>query len=197
KDTDYLSLKGDLETLIATITARPTVFEPNTTLPFMHPGRTATLSVKTSPNPRDAATPVGILGELHPTVAKNYDIGARVYAAWLDMDAIHHIAEAYKFKFTNPPVYPPLSRDLAFKVKDSVTAAELTAAIKEKGGQLLSEVALFDVYQGAQVGEGYKSMAYALKFRAPDRTLTVPEVQKSLDAILDNLQKKYGAEVRS
>ena len=197
ENVDYLSLKGDVETLLSTITNRPNVFEPHTVLHFMHPGRTAAISVKTSPNPRDEATPLGVLGELHPTVAKNYDIGKRVYIAWLDMEALHQIAESYKFKFTNLAVYPPLSRDLAFKVKDSVTAAELEAAIKEKGGQLLSEVALFDVYQGAQVGEGYKSMAYSLKFRASDRTLTVPEIQKSLDAILDNLQKKYGAEVRS
>ena len=197
KDVDYLSFKGDIESLLSTVTNRPNVFEPHVGFHFMHTGRTATISVKTSPNPRDEATLLGVFGELHPAVAKNYDIGARVYVAWLDMDALHQIAEAYKFKFINPAVYPPLSRDLAFKVKESVTAAQLEAAIKEKGGQLLSEVALFDVYQGAQVGEGYKSMAYALKFRANDRTLTVPEVQKSLDAILDNLQKKFEAEVRS
>ena len=197
ENMDYLSLKGDVETLLSTITNRPSVFEPHTCFHFMHPGRTAAISVKTSPNPRDEATSLGIFGELHPAVAKNYGIGTRVYVAMLDMTALHQIAEAYTFKFTNPTVYPPLSRDLAFKVKECVTATELEAAIKEKGGQLLSEVALFDVYQGAQVGEGYKSMAYALKFRASDRTLTVPEVQKSLDAILDNLQKKYEAEIRS
>jgi len=197
EDVDYLSLKGDVETLLSTITNRPNVFEPHVGFHFMHPGRTAAISVKTSPNPRDEATLLGVLGELHPAVAKNYDIGKRVYVAWLDMEALHKIAEAYKFKFTNPTIYPPLSRDLAFKVKEHVTAAELETAIKEKGGQLLSEVTLFDIYQGAQVGEGYKSMAYALKFRANDRTLTVPEVQKSLDAILDNLRSKFEAEIRS
>jgi phenylalanyl-tRNA synthetase beta chain len=197
QDVDYLSLKGDVESLLSTVTSRPNVFETFTAHPFMHPGRTAAISVKTSPNPRDEATPLGYLGELHPAAVKNYDIGTRVYIAWLDMNALHDIAEAYKFKFANPAVYPPLTRDLAFKVEDKVAAADLEAAIKEKGGQLLSEVALFDVYQGAQVGEGYKSVAYSLKFRASDRTLTVPEIQKSLDAILDNLQKKYGAEVRS
>jgi len=172
------------------------IFEPFADMPCVHPGRTATISVKTSPNPRDEATLIGTVGELHPAVAKNYEIGKRVYFAMLDMDSLHKVAEAYKFKFTNPTVYPPLSRDLAFKVKETVTAADLEAAIKEKGGQLLDHVALFDVYQGDQVGEGYKSMAYALKFRANDRTLTVPEVQVSLDAILDNLQKKFEAEVR-
>jgi len=195
-NVDYLSLKGDVEDLLSTVSGRPNVFEPSTAYPFMHPGRTAQVAVKTSPNPRDEATPVGYLGELHPAVAKNYDIGKRVYVACLDINALHTIAEAYKFKYQNPAVYPPLTRDLAFKVENTVTAANLEAAIREKGGPLLSEVALFDVYQGAQVGEGYKSMAYSLKFRANDRTLTVPEIQKTLDAILDNLRKKYGAEVR-
>jgi len=196
KDVDYLAIKGDVEALIETITNRPSVFEPFTELPFMHPGRTATVSVKTSANPRDAAMPLGYLGELHPAVAANYDIGTRVYIAVLDMEALHNIAEAYKFKFSNPAVFPAMSRDFAFKVRQDIPAADLAAAIKEKGGQLLVDVKLFDVYQGAQVGEGYKSMAYALKFRASDRTLTLPEIQKNLDAILDNLQKKYGAEVR-
>ena len=196
QETDYLAIKGDVESLLETVTNRSCIFAPFAEFPFMHPGRTATISVKTSANPRDAATSLGLLGEIHPTVAKNYDIGTRVYVAWLHMEALHNIAEAYKFKFTNPAVFPAMSRDFAFKVRQEIPAADLAAAIKEKGGQLLVDVKLFDVYQGAQVGEGYKSMAYALKFRATDRTLTLPEIQKNLDAILDNLQKKYGAEVR-
>jgi len=196
QNVDYLSLKGDVETLLSTLTKHSCVFEPNTDFPFMHPGRTAKVSVKTSPNPRDAATPLGILGELHPAVAKNYDIGVRVQVAMLHMDTLHDIAEAYKFKFTNPPIFPALARDFAFKVAENVPAADIEAAIREKGGKLLADVTLFDVYQGAQVGEGYKSMAYSLKFRASDKTLTVPDVQKSLDAVLANLQTKFGAEVR-
>ena len=195
-DMDFLSIKGDVETLLSTLSNRPTVFEPLTTSPFMHPGRTASVGIKLSPNPRDEATAIGFLGELHPAVAKNYDIGCRVYVAVLEMDGLHEVAEAYKFKFTNPPVYPALARDLAFTVAQGVSAADLEAAIREKGGQYLSDVKLFDVYQGAQIGEGNKSMAYSLKFRANDRTLAVPDVQKSLDAILANLQKKYGAEIR-
>jgi len=194
---DYLSLKGDVETLLSTITGRPLVFQPHAGFHFMHPGRTAAVYVKTSANPRDNPTLAGILGEIHPAVAKNYDIDARVCVAVLDVNALHNIAEAYKFKFTNPPVYPPMARDFAFKVRKEIPAADLEAAIKEKGGQLLTEVKLFDVYEGAQVGDGYKSMAYSLKFRANDRTLTLPEIQKNLDAILANLQEKYGAEVRS
>jgi len=195
-DMDYLAIKGDVEALLSTVTNRPNHFAPASDIPYMHPGRTAAIAVKTSQNPRDEAVPLGVVGELHPSVAKNYDIDARVFVAMLEMDALHQVAEAYKFKFANPAMYPAITRDLAFKVEHNVPAADLEAAIREKGGQYFAEVKLFDVYQGAQVGEGYKSMAYSLKFRANDKTLTVPDVQHSIDAILVNLQKKYGAEIR-
>ena len=196
ENLDFLAIKGDVESLIGTITNRPMVFTPLADLPFMHPGRTATIGVKTSPNPRDAALEVGFVGELHPQVAKNFNIGARVYVAVFHMEVIHNVAEAYKLKFKNPATFPPLSRDLAFKVPENVPAADIEAAIVEKAGQYFSEIKLFDVYQGEQVGAGFKSMAYALKFRAPDKTLSVPDVENSLNAILDNLKKKHGAEIR-
>jgi len=195
KDIDFLSFKGDAETLLESLTNRPFVFLGES-FPYSHPGRTAGISVKASPNPKDEPVSVGYIAELHPQVAENYEINTRVYIAAFDMDALHSIAEAYKFKYKTPPVYPPMTRDFAFKVKEEISAASLHDAIKEKGGQLLSDIKLFDVYQGAQLGDDYKSMAYALTFRAPDRTLTLPEIGKSLDAILDNLQKKFGAEVR-
>ena len=197
--TDFLSVKGDVETLIETITNKSAIFSQDTHGPwsFLHPGRSAHISIKTSPNPRDEHQEyLGCIGEIHPTVAKNYDINDRVIIVMLHLTSLHNVAEAHTFKYIAPPVYPALERDLAFKVKVSITAAALEAAIRERGGQLLSDVKLFDVYQGKQVGEGYKSMAYSLHFRAPDRTLTVEEVQKPLKAILDNLEKKFEAEVR-
>jgi len=195
-NTDFLSLKGDIETLLSTLTNRPLVFEPRPCIPFLHPGRNAVVSVKTSPNPRDEATGVGIFGELHPAVAKNYGIDARVYIAILDVNDLHTVAEAFKFKYVSPAIYPAISRDIAFVVSESTPAADLENAIREKAGQYFADVKLFDVYQGAQVGEGLKSMAYSIKFRAKDRTLTVPDIQNSLDVILANLQKKFDAQVR-
>jgi len=193
---DFLSFKGDVEELIASLTNRPQVFTPHLTHPYMHPGRSADVSVRVSPNPRDPVSAVGFLGELHPAVAKNYDIGVRVYVAELDIATLHEVAEAYSFKFSTPYVYPPLDRDLAFKVREDVPAAELEAAIREKGGGLLADVKLFDVYRGPQVGEGYKSVAYSLRFRDHGRTLSVEDVSKPLSMILQNLEKKLGAEVR-
>jgi len=195
-EVDFLSLKGDIEALFATVTNRPASYEPFTDFPFMHPGRTALVSVQTSPNPRDPLTVLGVIGELHPAVSKNFDINTRVYVAWLEMPALHQIAEAYKFKFQNPSVYPAITRDIAIKVAEDVPAATLEKAIRDKAGQYFASVALFDVYQGEQVGAGYKSMAYNIIFRASDRTLTTSDVEKSMDAILANL-KKHGAEIRA
>ena len=196
-DVDFLSFKGDVEELLVTLTDKPQVYHPNPHLPHMHPGRAADFGIKTNPNPRDTTyTVVGTLGEIHPTVAKNYEIGTRVYVAELNIDALHDIADGYTFKLAKPYIYPPLDRDLAFKVREEIPAAELEAAIREKGGQILAEVKLFDVYQGPQVGEGFKSVAYSLRFRDHNRTLTVEDVSKPIAAILQNLEAKHGAEIR-
>lgn len=198
-NTDFLTMKGDIETLLATITNKTPIFTrpKQSTLPFLHPGRSAKITIKTSPNPKDTTVEyLGYMGEVHPTVAKSYNLSTRVYVAVLPLKAWHLVAESYSFKYTSPPTLPPLDRDLAFKVKEEVTAAELEAAIREKGGQILSEVKLFDVYQGEQVGAGFKSMAYSLRFRDASKTLSVEDVQKPIKAILDNLEKKLGAEVR-
>ena len=195
--TSYLDAKGDTEAIVAGITNRPLVFEACGDLPFMHPGRTAKISIKISPNPRDAAIELGYVGEIGPSTAANFEIGTRVYIAVLDMEVLHTAAEAYKFKFVAPAQYPPITRDIAFTVAENVPAAQLEAAIYEKGGQYLASVSLFDIYQGAQVGAGLKSVAYAITFRASDRTLTVPDIQKNMDAILQNLQQKYDAKVRA
>ncbi|MCL2216634.1 MAG: phenylalanine--tRNA ligase subunit beta [Defluviitaleaceae bacterium] len=196
-DMDFLAFKGDIEELIAALTNRPLIFTPHRTRPYMHPGRAADVAVKTSPNPRDTATVVGFLGELHPAVAKNYEIGTKAYLAELDINLLHEVAETYTFKFTKPHTYPPLDRDLAFKVQEHVPAADLESAIREKGGGHLAEVKLFDVYQGPQVGEGYKSVAYSLRFRDHNRTLAVEDVSKPLAAVLQNLEAKFGAEIRA
>lgn len=198
-EMDFLSMKGDMESLLTTLTNRPQVFEVYE-CPFLHPGRTASIAVKTNPNPREAGIKVGYLGELHPAVARNYDLydpKKRVYVAVIDIADLHEIAEAYTFKFTKPHTFPPLDRDLAFKVREEVSASALEEAIREKGGGSLAEIKLFDVYRGPQVGEGYKSVAYALRFRDHNRTLTVEDVSKFITAILQNLEKKYDAEIRA
>ena len=196
---DFLDMKGDVEALLSAITKKPAIFSQDShgAWSFMHPGRSAHISMRTSPNPRDTnAEYIGSIGELHPNVAKNYGIDTRVCIAMLHVTSLHNIAESVTFKYVAPPIFPALDRDIAVKVSTTVTAAEVEAIIRERGGQILQGVKLFDVYQGEQVGEGFKSMAYSLRFRTADRTLKVEDVQKPITAILESLEKKLGAEVR-
>ncbi|MCL2187636.1 MAG: phenylalanine--tRNA ligase subunit beta [Defluviitaleaceae bacterium] len=192
-DMDYLALKGDIEDLLSAFIGGKYVFTP-LVLPYMHPGRTASITHQL--HPKREATSLGYLGEVHPQVAANYDIETRVYTAVLDLDALHTLAEGKKLSFTPPPKFPAMVRDLAFTVAEHVTAAEVEAAIRERGGQYLAEVALFDVYQGKQIEAGFKSMAYSLRFVAPDRTLTDEAAQKFLTAIRGNLSQKFNAQLR-
>jgi phenylalanyl-tRNA synthetase beta chain len=191
---DYFDIKGDTEALLAAMGIPGLSFAAATDLPFMHPGRAAYVSVAATR--RTQAVPLGYVGEIHPRVRANYEIGSRVYAAVIDLKALHKAAKGYKPVFAPIAKYPAVNRDIALIVKAEVTAAEIEAAIAERGGPLLAEVKFFDVYQGAQTGEGYKSMAYSLRFRSPDRSLSDEDIQKPMRIILSHLHTKLGAELR-
>jgi len=190
-DMDFLSLKGDVEELLATVNITNIGFARHE-YPYTHPGRTALIQTMT---PKGENSYIGYLAEIHPQVCENYNIGINVYVAVLCLEALDQLTVP-RASFTLPSVFPALTRDLALVVPEAVTSAEVEAAIRERGGQLLTEVKLFDVYQGPQIEAGHKSMAYNLRFRAKDRTLTDKEAQKPLRGIVDNLQKKLNAHVR-
>ncbi|MCL2500136.1 MAG: phenylalanine--tRNA ligase subunit beta [Defluviitaleaceae bacterium] len=192
-DVDFPAVKGDIEDLLSVYVSGKWVYEP-LTLPYMHPGRTASVSFK--PHPKRDAVPVGYVGELHPQAAINFKIETRVYLAVLDLDVLYDLAKSAKTTFTPPSKYPAMIRDLAFTVPETVTAAQAEAAIREKGGQWLTDVTLFDVYQGKQIEAGYKSMAYSLRFSAYDRTLTDESAQKLMAVIRENLNRRINAQVR-
>ncbi|HBR03482.1 MAG TPA: phenylalanine--tRNA ligase subunit beta, partial [Ruminiclostridium sp.] len=94
------------------------------------------------------------------------------------------------------PKFPAITRDLAVVVKEKVYVADLMAAIRQRGGEYLEDVQLFDIYQGAQVPEGMKSAAFALSFRAADRTLKDEDINSAMDRILENLDRNFGAKLR-
>ncbi|MCL2404778.1 MAG: phenylalanine--tRNA ligase subunit beta [Defluviitaleaceae bacterium] len=190
-DMGFLSLKGDIEELLATLNIKNIGFARHQ-YPYTHPGYTAL--IQTLPKNQDPA-PIGYLAQLHPQVCENYNIGTNVHIAVLCLEALDDLA-APRASFTAPSVFPALTRDLALVVPESITSADVETAIRERGGQLLTEIRLFDVYTGPQIEAGHKSMAYNLVFRAKDRTLTDKEVQKPLRGIVDNLQKKLSAQVR-
>ncbi|MCL2572137.1 MAG: phenylalanine--tRNA ligase subunit beta [Defluviitaleaceae bacterium] len=193
-DMDFLSIKGDVEEILAALNVVGIGFARHQ-LPFTHPGKTALIQVLPGRGQNHPPAPIGYIGELHPQVCENYQINKKAYIAVLCMEALGELALGAR-RFKVPSIFPALTRDIALVVPEAVTAAEVELAIRERGGSHLEDVKLFDVYQGKQIAEGYKSMAYALRFRANDRTLADKDVQKPLRLIVDNLTKKLGAEVR-
>ena len=152
--------------------------------PPWHPGRCAALFVD--------GTALGHAGELHPQVCRAVGVPARTAALEIDLDVL--MARAPEV-VTGPrfSTYPVAKEDVALVVTESVTSAELEAALREGAGELLESVRLFDVYTGAQVGEGRKSLAFALRFRAPDRTLTETETGAARDAAVALAAERCGA----
>jgi phenylalanyl-tRNA synthetase beta chain len=152
-----------------------------------HPGRCAQLLV--------GETPLGHAGELHPKVCAAFGLPARSAAAEVDLDLLlRHATDVAAPSYSS---FPVAKEDVALVVPASVTAAELTETLREGAGELLESVRLFDVYTGEQVGEGRKSMAFALRFRAPERTLTVEEASAARDAAVALAAERHGAVQRT
>jgi phenylalanyl-tRNA synthetase beta chain len=169
-----------------------------------HPGRCAALYVQAVPTAKHAATAdpdswlVGHAGELHPRVIAAFGLPPRACAFELDFSALAVAAEAAD-RVTGPrlPAYPLATQDVALAVGSSVPAASVEAALAAGAGDLLEDVRLFDVYTGAQVASGEKSLAYTLRFRAPDRTLTAAESTAARDAAVAEAARRVGAVQRA
>jgi phenylalanyl-tRNA synthetase beta chain len=157
------------------------------TEPFLHPGRSAQVMA--------GEEALGWVGELHPLVARAWDLEGAVAGFELDLDRVvaHAVAVPY---FEDLTSFPPVRQDLAVVVADDVPAAGVVDAVRAAGGRLLHEVRVFDVYRGAQVGEGRKSLALALTFQAPDRTLTDEDVAPARRKIVKALTEQLGGELR-
>jgi phenylalanyl-tRNA synthetase beta chain len=179
---DFYALKGVLEALASGLGCPPLSFEP-TSEPFLHPGRSAKVSIGNAP--------LGWLGEVHPLVCRTWDIAA---AVGFEIDAAPLLAAATlgDEEFEDVTTFPAARRDLAVVVPADAAAADVVAAVRTGGGELLRGVEVFDLYAGEQLGEGKKSLALALEFRAADRTLTDEEVEAARDAILGELEKIGG-----
>ncbi|MDX6733272.1 MAG: phenylalanyl-tRNA synthetase beta chain, partial [Baekduia sp.] len=138
---------------------------------------------------------LGWIGEIHPLVARAWDLDGVVAGFELDLDRVveHAVAVPY---FQDLTSFPPVRQDLAVVVSDDVPAADVVAVVRAAGGKLLQDVRVFDVYRGAQVGEGRKSLALALTFQAPDRTLTDDDVAPARAKIVKALTEQLGGELR-
>ncbi|MBE6048316.1 MAG: phenylalanine--tRNA ligase subunit beta [Clostridium sp.] len=184
---DFLDLKGVVENVLDRLGVAKAKFVRESENPTFHPGKTASITLR--------GKNVGTFGEIHPDVEENYDLETRCYVAELDLDALYEAANV-KRSYTPIPKFPAATRDIAILVDDEVLVGEIEDIIKRTGGQLVEKVSLFDIYKGAQIPEGKKSVAYAIVYRDHKKSLTDKDVNKVHDKILKNLENKLGAELR-
>jgi phenylalanyl-tRNA synthetase beta chain len=183
---DFFDLKGIVETLCAEFRA-PCVFAPDVHA-HLHPGRTAALLL--------GHQRIGLLGQLHPDLATRFDLeAAPVLVAEIDFESLLQAREPLPMVRT-PSRFPPNDRDIALYVDESVSHDEVIRVIREAAGSLLESVRLFDIYRGGAGAAGRKSLAFALRYRASDRTLEEDEVARAHGAVEQAVQARLGAEVR-
>ena len=183
---DFYEIKGVCETLLSEMRIEDIRFEAERSDPSYHPGRTAAIY--------SGDKKLGIVGQIHPVVAKNYAL-SEVYAAQLDFLKMLGCA-AGESTYKPLPKFPAITRDIAVVCDVSVTAAVLTDCIKKSGGNLLRDVKLFDVYTGNQVEEGKKSMAFSLSLRSDEQTLTDEHADEVMKKVLSALETQAGAVIR-
>ncbi len=186
-DGDFFTMKGVVEEFFEQVGMhKKPEYCPDAQKPFLHPGRQAEILYM--------GTPVGYFGELHPDAAANYSIKERVYLAVLDMPEIVKWS-SFDRKYTGIAKFPAVTRDISMVCPKQILAGDIEKIIEAKGGQYLEDYHLFDIYEGNQIKIGFKSMAYSITFRAPDRTLDDESVNAPLNQILKALEEK-GIELR-
>ncbi len=185
---DFFTMKGVIEEFFESIGMKKKPdYDPEAGRPYLHPGRQANVSYE--------GTQIGYLGEVHPEVCDNYALKTRVYVAVLDIPAILPLA-TFDRKYEGIAKYPAVLRDISMVVPKKVMAGEIEAIIAQRGGKILEEYQLFDIYEGDQIKEGFKSMAYSITFRAKDKTLEEADVTAAMKKILNGLEG-MGIELRS
>ena len=186
-DGDFYSLKGVVEEFFESIGMKKKVeYDPKAGKNFLHPGRQAKIVYE--------GEELGYIGEVHPAVCDNYAIGTRVYIAVIDIMNVLDFA-TFDRKYEGIAKYPAVTRDLSMEVPKSVLAGDIEGVIAQRGGKILESYELFDVYEGDQIKDGYKSMAYSISFRAKDRTLEESDVSGAMKKILNGLEG-LGARLR-
>lgn len=200
-DGDFYSMKGVVEEFFEYIGMLGKVkYEPNgisektkrnsivlrDKYSFLHPGRQANI-IYNDVN-------VGFIGEVHPMVVSNYDMKGKVYIAVLDMPSVEPFA-TFERKYEGVAKYPAVNRDISMVVPKEILVGQIEAVIEQRGGKILESYNLFDIYEGEQIKEGFKSVAYSICFRAKDRTLEDNDVNSAMKKILNGLEQ-LGIELR-
>ena len=186
-DGDFYTMKGVIEEFLESIGMNgKKEYDPKAGKKFLHPGRQANISY--------GGKVIGYLGEVHPEVLDNYDIGTKAYVAVLDMPEIIPFA-TFDRKYEGIAKYPAVTRDISMVVPREILVGQIEAVIAQRGGKILESYSLFDIYEGRQIQAGFKSVAYTLTFRAKDRTLEDADVSAAMKKILNGLQG-LGIELR-
>ncbi len=184
---DFFDLKGVVEALAADLHLAKVKFEPSTAA-YLHPGRSAALVVN--------GKRVGDFGQLHPRLNETYGLGNRmVLVGEFDVELLQELTPV-RYAYTPVPRFPAALRDIAVVVDDAIPGEKVAHEIRAGGGDLLSEIRLFDLYRGDSIAAGKKSLAYALSYQAEDRTLSEKEIDKAHKKIEDRLKSVLKAQIR-
>ncbi len=184
KDEDFFTLKGLIEAICGLCGGHTQYLRSNE--PYLHPGRQAAVKANN--------TECAVFGELHPTVAASYGIDTKVYIAEIKLDVLLGINKR-KTVYNPLPKFPAVERDFAMLCDSDIPVGNLEKAISQGAGRLLEKIELFDIYQGAQIPEGKKSVAFSVYLRSADSTLTDKEIEVISNKIIKKLES-VGAELR-
>ena len=183
----FFKLKGEIEALFAGLRMKKASYTAEKNSPSYHPGRCASISID--------GEVIGVMGQVHPLVAKNYGIDSEVYCAELNFTKMLGLRLPDP-TFTALPKYPAVSRDLALICSEDITVAQVEEVISASAGKLLRKIQLFDIYRGVGVPEGKKSMAFSLQLRADDRTLTDSDSEAVVNNVLAAVKDQLNATLR-
>ena len=183
----FFKLKGEIEALFAGLRMKKASYTAEKNNPSYHPGRCASISID--------GEVIGVMGQVHPLVTKNYGIDSEVYCAELNFTKMLGLRLPDP-TFTALPKYPAVSRDLALICSEDITVAQVEEVISASAGKLLRKIQLFDIYRGVGVPEGKKSMAFSLQLRADDRTLTDSDSEAVVNNVLAAVKDQLNATLR-
>ena len=181
KEADYFALKGVVEELFGKLSIRDYDVEPVTDNPTFHPGRTARVV-------KDGVT-LGIMGEIHPAVLENYGIGVKTYVASFKLDEMFNASD-FDMQYKPLPKFPATSRDLALLCDKDIPIMKIEKLISSAVGDILENIELFDVYQGKQIAEDKKSVAFNIRMRSAESTLTDEETDAAINRVISVLEEQ-------
>ncbi len=183
----FFTIKGELEAVFASLRAKKATYTACSSNPSFHPGRCAEVSID--------GVHLGYLGQIHPLVAQNYGMDFEVYCAEINFSRLLTLLLP-DATYVPLPKYPAVTRDLSIVCDEALTVAQAENTITAAAGKLLRKVDLFDIYRGANLGDGKKSMAFSLELRADDRTLTDSDTEPVIAKVLSALETECGATLR-